>query len=500
MNQLHPRALVYLLFRRRWLFLGVASLCVGLAAAKVALREPSFESSARIMAKVVESDVAIPDTVLEQRPSSVATSMNFAMQIVQSQLALLTSRDVLKTAVESVGVARAYPRLVEAAAESSGPVETQTPLTEYAVKRLGADLTVQVQQNSSVLLAAVRNERPEIAQALLKALIAAYFDQQALINRDPRSAFLESQIEDLRTRVGLANDALQAFKRETGITSLEAERNLLLEQRDGVEASLNEAEAALTAARQKTATLGARLGNTPASVPLSNENDRVLKQADEARSRLAAAEIRYRQATQTFAEGNPELDDARAQYEVVRRLYDEVNGASQERVRTGANPVHQQLQSEIGLVQAEVTAQEGAIAERRKQLERLNERLAYLDTHEVALFDLQSRHDAAKRDFQAYVGQLEQARLVDRLNEARITSLGVLQQPTLPFEPSQPSAALLLILATVAGVMAGIGACLVIDALDRTFSLPGDVESALGVPVLFTLDRGAMRALRAPVG
>lgn len=490
---------MYLLFRRRWLFLAAVGICLGLAITKLVLREPSFESTARVLAKVIESDLAIPDSVLEQRPGNVATSMNFALQIVQSQLALLTSRDVLKTAIESVGVARAYPALAESVATAPDPAAARTAMTDYAINRFGADLSVQVQQNSNVLLLAVRNPDPQVAQALLKALMAAYFDQQALITRDPRSAFLESQIEDLSARVRSANESLQAYKHETGITSLDTERTLLLSQRDDVEASLNEAEAALASATQKDASLSAQLGRTSQSVALSNENDRVLKQVDEARSRLAAAEIRYRQAQQTFADGNPELDDARQQYEVVRRLYDEVSGASQARVRTGANPVHQQLQSEIGLARAEATSQAGAIAERKRQLERINERLTYLDGHEVTLFDLQSRHDAARGDFEAFIAQVEQARLVDKLNEARITSLSILQHPTLPFQPSQPSAALLLVLALVVGVMAGVAVCLVVEVLDQTFSAPREVEQALGVPVLFTLDWGAIPPSRAPV-
>ena len=75
---------------------------------------------------------------------------------------------------------------------------------------------------------------------------------------------------------------------------------------------------------------------------------------------------------------------------------------------------------------------------------------------------------------------------------AGLTSLSVLQAPTLPYQPARPHKLLLLLLALFAGIAGGLALCLFLESMDDTLALPEQVETAIGLPLLAVVNHHSL--------
>jgi uncharacterized protein involved in exopolysaccharide biosynthesis len=494
MTQLTPRTLAHALFKRRRLFFGSLSAIVGGAILYVLFATPVYESSAALLMKINTQDMAAPDMLTNEESKNIVSSSSQAEQMLNSERLLLESEDVLRATLERLDPAYVYPDIAR------GETDSDVPLLDIAVRKLKKDLDVKVNQNSNVLLLNADNHNPVVAQKVLQMLITTFFDKQASITRDPRLNFIEDTREALRKKSNEAQQALLDFKKEKGINSLDAERDLMLKQRDSVQQSLNEAQAAMKSDQERLAELRKTLAGTPAEIPLTDENDNAKTQIDQARARLTNAQARYDEARLNFAEGNPELLDAKAQVDSARANFQEAMQTPTSRVRTGVNQIYQNVSLNVVNTQSDMNGLAATIDEKTRQLQHISDRLGFLDSIEPELLDLQHRQDIALQDFKSYLERTEAAKIVDDLNRAGITSLGILQSPTFPYVPAKPRKALVVGLSLFVGLLAALGLCLLAEALDETISLPEQVESALELPLLLILEYEAGATNRKRLG
>jgi uncharacterized protein involved in exopolysaccharide biosynthesis len=486
LTNLSPRNLGYILFKRSKLFLGVLTASLSLYVGLVLTQPVQYESSASVLVKIGDSELVTPDAFSEAQGRNAASAANMAKQIMNSEQVIITSQDVLRSALERVGVAKVYPQIMKDAAKAKVP-----PMT-LAVDRLLKDITIAVNNETNVLMLSLFNTDPKIARSALSALISATIDKQALVMRDPRLNFLESKLNTLKAESDKARQALLEFKQRSGITSFDEERHLLLKQRDEVQLSLRKMQSDLVQAEGRGAVLKDTLARTPDQIALSNENDLTLHQVDEARSRLTAIESQYQAARQRFTETNPELQDLQAQLDAARRNYSQLSGQSSTRVRTGANPLSQKISADLSTARSEVDAFRNAVQERERQLEEINKRLGYLDTNEASLREFERRFGVADKDYQSYLTRVQSARILNDMNQAGITNLSVVQAPSMPYQPARPKKLLLFVLALFAGLAGGLALCLLFEMLDDTIALPDQVEALTGLPLLAVVDEHSL--------
>lgn len=473
-----PRHLSYLVFRRRKVFLATLSLSLVLYSALVLTKRQQYESQSSIVVKVIDQDVAMPDRLSEQQGVTASSYANLAKEVINSVQVIITSADVMENALQRVGLETVYPKITRDAAKA------RVPVNNLAIERLIEDISVKVNNETNVLTLSLYNTSPVIARATLQALVTATVNKHASVMRDPRLQFLEKKLATLKHEADTAERAVLEFKQKTNITAFDEERSLLLKQRDSTQLQRNEIQAGLFASSGRAKSLEQSLGKTPQMIALSNQNDRMQRQVDEARARLTAAQTRYEAARQRFTEGNPELIDTKAQLDSAQSEFDMLNAQNGSRVVTGANPVLPSLQQNFSTAQSEATAQKAALQERDQQLQNIDARLAYLNANEIQARDLERRRELAEREYRSYLERAQSARIVSDMNEAGITSLSVLQAPTLPYQPARPKRGLLLLLAIFVGFAAGMALCLFKESFDDTIALPEQVEAAVGLPLL----------------
>jgi uncharacterized protein involved in exopolysaccharide biosynthesis len=472
-----PRNIAVMLFKRRRTLEVFFGACVVLTSVYLLVVTYKYESNATVIVNLNARDLADQGN---NTTGQGQLSADLAKEIVESQISILTSLDVARDVFEKLGIDKVYPAI---AAETPW---FGTPM-DAAIKRLGKDLTVIAPADTTVLEIALLNHDPLVAQTTLQALLDAFFDRQARITRNPRTIFVQQQLQAARLDVDAAQKAYLAYREQESISSLDDERLQLIKERADLEEALNSAQAALADAEQQAATLQAALAQTPEVVTLTDENDRTLHEVDDAQTNLTNAENRYRLAAQTYTNGNPLLADERENRRAAQARLAQIRRDSASRPRAGPNPVYQNLSAAVTEAVAKLNAQRPVVDLRAKQLEDLNRRLNHLDSAEGKLLDLRRELDVAAENYQTYLQRTTAARVAEDLNRASITSLGLAQTASLPFEPARPKVLLLLALSIVIGIIGGVGLCLTLEILDETITLPEQIEPLLGLPVLVSL-------------
>lgn len=479
LTNLSLRNAAHLSFRRWKLFLIVLVLPPAVTGAVLLRQKSQYESSASVMVKIIDQEMASPDMLAQQQNGNASATM--AQQIIASQLLIMTSGDVIKATLERVGLERVYPEIRKDAAKA------EVPLMDFAVEQFTKDFTVKASGESNVLLMSVFNTNARIAQLALNELIVAAVEKQASVLRDPRTEFLMRKLDTLSKEADVAKQALAAFKRRTQITSFDEERTLLLRQRDDIQGRLSQTRAELIAAEGRGSVLSGSLARTPQQVVISDENDRSQRGFDQAQARLSAAKTQYENAQRRLAPGNPELIDMQAEVKAAEQAFQAASEQSGTRYRKGINPLAQTLSSTLSTARSDANAYRGAVVERERQLGDINKRIAFLEGSEIELRDLERKQSMAEASYRSYLQRAESARIVSDMNEAGISSLSIVQQPTLPYKTSRPKKPLLLGIAVFGGLLAAFGLCLLLETLDSTLSLPEHVEAALGLPLLASI-------------
>jgi uncharacterized protein involved in exopolysaccharide biosynthesis len=128
-----------------------------------------------------------------------------------------------------------------------------------------------------------------------------------------------------------------------------------------------------------------------------------------------------------------------------------------------------------------------------KQLKELRERVQLLNDSEPQIAKLEQEVALCKANYVMYSQKLEQSRIVNALQDERITNLNVIQPASLDATPVSPNKTNVLALGVLSGLMLGIAVALLAEYLDPSLKTSADVEHRLSLPVLVAIPRVSQR-------
>ncbi|HUK57682.1 MAG TPA: hypothetical protein VLV50_00520 [Stellaceae bacterium] len=480
--QLTPRSIIFTLFKR-WRAFGlffVATIAVSVLAAFFLFWK--FESVALVVPSFNGQDLA--DAQLQTQTggqSSATTNGDLAKLVVASMADTASSYDVERETVQTVGIDKLYPEL--AAPRFFGS------RLDKAIAAFDNDLSVTMGKQSASLTFALQNKDPKVAQAALRALLGYFLQAQAKVEQDPRTHTLQKQLTSASAKVDEAEKRLLDLKRKEGVSDLDTELKLLLNQRDDYEENLSKAMATLAGSKNQEQALHDQYNATPTTIPLTDENDQTRDQLSAARAKLNDAQQGLLLAQQTFTKKSALLKDREEAVALAEQQYNQIAKSSGARVVTGANPVHQTIETQWKQAQTQLAADQAVADTWRARVEAVNARIDHLDGVQGDVDDLTRQLSVANQDYTDYLKRTEEARIKEVLNADSATSLTVVQQPNLPYIPKR--LVLVLMLGFGAAVLGGVGLCIGLEVADETLGLPQQVQPTLGVPVLVSLNYAA---------
>ncbi len=460
------------LFRRRrqilWVFLGIVA-----AAALVSfLVPPTYDAESTLLLKAGR-EYADPS---ELRATAQGPTWD-RRDLLNSEINILTSHEVLQETVAAVGIDTLYPGLAAA---------TRPPrsASEVAIARLRRQIVAYPLKDSAVILVRFEHRDPRVAADTVNRLVEQYQAKRLAVLSAPRTSVLEEQVGAARSRLGAHQEALESFKRQHGVFSLEEQRRLLLRQRADLDTSLKTAESRSNEMADRATALHARLAEMSETVPLFDETERDVVR-EEAKGRLLALQLRERELTNKYTESSRLVQNVRREIEVVERFLREQDASR--KVRTGRSQAFDLLQAEALRSDADRRSLRASAGTIREQIERVDAALGALESSERAVQDLSRQVAMAEVEYKRYSDKLEEARITDDLDRQKLGNVRVIQAAVPSPERVRPRRLLSVVLAAVIGGVVSVGIALLAEHVEGVLIVPERVQRELRIPILGSL-------------
>lgn len=438
------------LWRGRTIILCTTAVCLLLAVLLVLIVPYRYNAVTEIMIDPAD----LRGVANEASPSTQASDT--ALLVIDSQVRVLTSDDVLRRVVDSQKLAQdpEFAGKPSALRRLAAPIlalfgrRNKVAATDPSLAALDAlrkHTRVTRAERTYVVDVAVSSEQPEKAARLANAIAQAYLAEQTAVRADAArqvSQSLGGRLSELRESVHQAEERVQQFKTSHNI--VDANGQLVNEQQ------LSDLDNQLAAARARTAATKARLDEIEA-VQKSKLDIGAFPAAVQSQTisalRSQYAEIMRVEAQQTTSLGarHPAVIEIQAQAERIKRMIqDEVN-----RIALAARADYQSDKAGEDLLQHNVDA--------------LKENTLSTDAALVNLRELQREVQAGRAVYEAF---LVRARETGAQEQVDTKNIQVISRADVPLNrASPPSNTLLALGAIFIGLAAGSGLVLLREAV-----------------------------------
>ena len=340
-------------------------------------------------------------------------------------------------------------------AEVSDPDARLTQLTDTYLK----DLEIKPVDNTHLVKILFHTPDPTLSAQVANAHARAYIDQglkfRARANADAER-FLEESLVHLKRRLEKSEVALNNYRRDKGIISLNDKENVVVERLSDLNRRLTEAEADRITLQAKVQVIRQRAFD-PLPDVINNKLIQDLKQ------KLSGLEGDYANLSVEYNPGYPRLAQVKAQVEETRkRLRDEIQSVV------------------AGIEAAYLAAEAREKSLRGKMAEQRNAALQLKDASvEYAIL---AREVDTNR--QLYDSVFQRRKEMGVASELRTSNISIVDEAKPPLDPSRPKTTLNLLLALLLGAMGGVALAFFVEYLDKTVSRPEDLERYAHLPTL----------------
>jgi polysaccharide biosynthesis transport protein len=391
---------------------------------------------------------------LANEPTPSTQASDTALLLIDSQVRVLSSDDVLRRVVESQGLAHdpefargpsALHLLANRLLGTLGrPGEAPVDPSVLALNTLRQHVKVTRAERTYVVDVAVTSEEPAKAARLANAIVQAYLDEQTAVRADAArqvSDSLSGRLNELKEAVHQAEERVQQFKATHNI--VDANGQLVNEQQ------LSDLNNQLATARARTAAAKARLDGVDA-IQQSKLDVGAFPAAVQSQTitalRSQYAEIMRLEAQQTTSLGarHPAVIEIHAQADRLKRMIDdEVN-----RIALAARAEYQSAQTGEDLLQRNVDA--------------LKQSTLATDAAMVNLRELQRDVQASRAVYEAFLVRARETGAQEHLDTKNIQVISTADAPMNRTFP--PSNLILALGAIVLGIAAGSGLVMLRDS------------------------------------
>src|SRR5688572_21456766 len=231
------RELLAILARGKWIVLVVFLGVSGLVTLGTLSEKPLFEAESSLMVRIGREYIYRPEVGRNETARIPSLS-----EMVNSEVEILSSRDLAEQVVREIGVARLYPELAEVAADEQLAVD-------MAVLRFRRSASIRPVLESSVIKVGFEHEVPQLAADAVNRLVERFRDKHVEVFGEERASRLETQLDSRVAHLVEVEGELAEFKRVNGVFDLDAQRSLLLARRERLDQSLQSIEVELAGLR-----------------------------------------------------------------------------------------------------------------------------------------------------------------------------------------------------------------------------------------------------------
>jgi uncharacterized protein involved in exopolysaccharide biosynthesis/Mrp family chromosome partitioning ATPase len=477
---LTAEGLIYMLFRRKWLIL--TGLILGLAGAAVVHKTtaPEFVSGAKLLIRYVTDEVNLDPATQDGR---VLSPDRHGGNILNSEIEILTSQDLIGEVVDKVGIAR-----LMAVEEGEG-----IPSMAHAVQVVLGRLSVNVPRDSNIIKLRFQSHDPEIAQRVLDELVIGYLDKHQRVHRASADSydFYSRQTDKLKFDLDKTEEELQKLKNDYWVVNLETTKQMLADRFAAVkERHQHELveHAAITARIEllkRRIGVPAETGDSELETPHSDESD---DEADLAR--LARLYEKEAVLLQFYREESVPVRNHR---EIIAEIENRIShsGDSASSIpdvsrRIADDSLHDELDKDL----TSLAASEARLKVLEKLLSGVEAESVELNGSESRIVRLQRQKEMQEAHYRNFQESLERARIDEAIGAEKLMNINVVEPATsaIMVSPATKKNRMAMSLLLGVGIAGGLTFLLEFIA-GRSLRRPVEVERMLNVPTLITLPR-----------
>ncbi|WP_095053861.1 polysaccharide biosynthesis tyrosine autokinase [Pseudomonas sp. Irchel s3b2] len=435
----------------------------------------------------------------------VTDSSSGTVDYLQTQLALMQSRDLAERAVKKLSLTTHpvtdprqqpkswfAPRRWLAALELDQWLPVLGRFIPVQVMPSEADIFNQVTQDlmrrthvkfvgkSQLIKIEVELPDPGLAAATANAIAQGFIDSQFdnnLRSSQSNTSWMNSRLIELRNNLRTAENKLQAYREAQGLVDvggvggvatisaneLEMTGNRMIDARR----NLAEAESRF---RQVQTLSNGNLGRL-SSVPAVLSNPLVQKfQAQQAKAQAKVEELSGR-----YGPKHPTLAAARAE------------------LRTATDSLRLQVQQVVASIEQDYQLARTSENSLRQSFNSNKAQIQDISRKEFQLREFQREVDSSRALYETFITRLKETTATADMDA---TKARIIDPAIVPLEPSKPRKTLIVAIVAVVAALIGVALALLSETLNKTFKTDEAIESTLDVPLLSVVPLVTKRSRR----
>lgn len=261
-----------------------------------------------------------------------------------------------------------------------------------------------------------------------------------------------------------ARQKLSTAKNKFGIITISGQQRNIEQQIQTIELNLLSVDAGLAEAKARVLSLSTQAEKTDDTRVTQNVSGLPNPARDNMRTLYYEIEVEKNRLSAMYTEDHPLVLAANIQLANAIEAVENEDKYRKE-VTLGLNPLRQVIDEQLALNISNVQALSRRAEALTAQKDRLSTDLTALNQHEQVITILNRKIDVLDERFRAHSLRFEQARLDIAMSEQRISSVNVVQTPSLEFRPVTPRKSICAILGLFAALATSLGLPMWIETL-----------------------------------
>lgn len=473
-DRMRPDDVLRAWFRRWRMILGCTSVGFAAAAAVMVLREPLYESRAKLLVRYVLSR----DTVDSHQTHS-APGGGRSDPVILTEIEILNSTDLARDVASEVGASRIQP----------GADETGAAAVVLAGFKAGTGRSNQI-----VHLSYAHPDR-DLSKEVLHCLMDIYFRRHLDIHRSAAAYDLvASQTREVRERLAETERQLNQMRTESGILSLADATGPLASQRSRTREDLMSARAELAEWQARLDLMngerkhddadsadGADSADAPADAVA--EYRTLAGMVDFLRKREAELRIKFKPGSRLLGLNARQLSDCTRKLDALLAahpgLADRTNAVAGQPANNESGPA---------AAKARIAAAKSKIAVFEAHLAEIARLFAEQYALGVRIDEFERQRAMQETEYRTLEQRLKSAQLDLTLDPSRMPNITVVEKPTEPVRTFDDKSNKLILGLAGGGAGLGLAIALLLELfIDRRVRSPLDIRTRLRIPLLMSI-------------
>jgi len=459
--ELTSRELLSILFKEKLkLFLVFIVLCALVIGYSFSLT-PYYEATTRLLVKTgpefqTRSD---PNQPIAGVPSTTK------LEIVNSEIQILTSRDLAEGVVNKIGVQKLYPGSAN---------------TDAAIRSFQSDFKAAPVEQADVIDASYKNASREVAVAALNAVVELYQQKHAEMFADPRYKFIENQTGQYQGQLDAVVKKEADIRNQKSLFDVDSQRAKLLDDRASTNSIIGQLKSQSIDAHQRIDFLTNRLKTTPVLIPAGEAPADAVEQA---KARLLDLQIKEQQLKERYVGDVKPMQDAEAEMAKLRAFVSR-NDPINRKEWSQRNSAYDDMVVALNRALADAAPLDAQIAQREKEQQSIETRLRDLEAGATEVGDLERERRVLEELVHTYRTRYEDARMNENLDRERVVSVSIVQRPDAPQRPAGPRHLPFALAGILIGLIGASGVLIYLLVFRETLITVESVERIIGLPVV----------------